>query len=241
MTATDGALGEHPEGLLAPGEALAARRRVELQSSAEALGAHRVVVLGYPDSGMAGTADNATAGAFCTVEVSVAAERLAVVLREEDADVLTVYDPHGGYGHPDHVQVHHVGVAAAALAGTPHVYEATVDRDRMRELVKNNPRWNEDGGPDVETFGLPAEEITTRVDVRAALGAKRAAMRAHASQVGDFGPFLEMPDEALGEAFGEETFRRLGPATGSDAPETSLPLQPGGLHGARGTGATVGS
>ena len=29
------------------------------------------------------------------------------------ADVLTIYDPAGGYGHPDHVQVHEVGVRAA--------------------------------------------------------------------------------------------------------------------------------
>ena len=35
--------------------------------------------------------------------------RLAVLLREEQADVLTIYDRNGGYGHPDHVQVHRVG------------------------------------------------------------------------------------------------------------------------------------
>ncbi len=33
--------------------------------------------------------------------------------------MLTVYDEHGGYGHPDHVAVHRVGVLAAQLAGTP--------------------------------------------------------------------------------------------------------------------------
>ena len=42
-----------------------------------------------------------------------------------DADVLTVYDDHGGYGHPDHIQVHRVGSRAAELAGHAAVYEAT--------------------------------------------------------------------------------------------------------------------
>src|SRR3546814_8370258 len=57
---------------------------------------------------------------------------LAEVLREENADVLTIYDPNGGYGHPDHIQVHHVGVRAAELAGTPFVYEASTNRDHMK-------------------------------------------------------------------------------------------------------------
>src|SRR5450631_2062710 len=51
VTATDGALGEVPDGLLAEGERLADRRRRELAASARALGVHRVEMLGYPDSG----------------------------------------------------------------------------------------------------------------------------------------------------------------------------------------------
>ena len=58
----------------------------------------------------------------------VAADALARIVREERADVLTIYDANGGYGHPDHVQVHRVGLRAASLAGTPVVLEATVDR-----------------------------------------------------------------------------------------------------------------
>ena len=45
--------------------------------------------------------------------------------------MLTTYDAAGGYGHPDHVQVHRVGRLAARMAGTPVVLEATVDRDLL--------------------------------------------------------------------------------------------------------------
>ena len=38
---------------------------------------------------------------------------------------------YGGYGHPDHVQVHRVGLRAAELAGTPVVLEATVSRELL--------------------------------------------------------------------------------------------------------------
>jgi hypothetical protein len=52
-------------------------------------------------------------------------------------------------------------------------------------------------------------------------------MAAHESQVGDFGPFLAMPAEQVEAAFGQESFRRRGPATGQGgtaALETALPL-----------------
>ncbi|MCA1005992.1 PIG-L family deacetylase [Rhodococcus hoagii] len=223
VTATDGALGEVPDGVLADGETLAQRRRRELEASTSVLGAHRVVMLHYADSGMAGTPENANPDAFCNVDVETAAARLAEILREEDADVLTIYDPNGGYGHPDHVQVHHVGVRAAELADVPHVYEAAVSRDHIRRMMAANPEWSEEATPpDFDTFGLSDDEITTVVDVTAALAAKRAAMLAHETQIGDFGPFLQMPEEQLHAAFGQEWFRRRGAPTG--LAETALPL-----------------
>ncbi|NLU84081.1 PIG-L family deacetylase [Rhodococcus sp. HNM0569] len=230
VTATDGALGEVPDGLLADGEALADRRRRELEASADVLGAHRVVMLPYADSGMAGAPTNSAPRAFAGADVASAAARLAEVLRDERADVVTVYDPHGGYGHPDHVQVHRVGVHAADLAGVEHVYEATTNRDHVRTMMSAmSERAGADGAaaeagrmPDLDTFGLPDADITTAIDVSSVIAAKRAAMRMHASQIGDFGPFLELPDDMLVAAFGTEWFRRRGTPPGQR--ETMLPL-----------------
>jgi LmbE family N-acetylglucosaminyl deacetylase len=124
--------------------------------------------------------------------------------------------------------VHVVGVRAAELAGVAHVYEATVNRDQMVRLMASNPQWAADASPpDVSEFGLPESEITTVVDVRTAMAAKRSAMAAHESQVGDFGPFLAMPAEQIEAAFGLESFRRRGGAAGqrdTAAMETTLPL-----------------
>lgn len=223
VTATDGALGEFPENILADGETLAERRKTELAESAEALGVSRIVMLHYADSGMAGTPENGMPDAFCNADVDEAAHRLATVLEEEKADVVTIYDPNGGYGHPDHIKVHFVGLRAAELAGTAHVYETTTNRDHMRQLIEANPSWSEETSPpDVETFGLPESEITTVVDVSSVMDAKRAAMEAHKTQVGDFGPFLKMPPEILAVVFGREWFRRVGGGPGLT--ETSLPL-----------------
>ena len=124
---------------------LAAVRAAELTRSARLLGCARVELLGYEDSGMDGTAGGPTA--FCRTPLPDAAERLAAILEQEQADVLTVYDEHGGYGHPDHIAVHRVGVLAAQLAGTPRVREATSDRDLLKRGARVHRRQARgDGG-----------------------------------------------------------------------------------------------
>ncbi len=216
VTATDGALGECPEGLLADGEELAELRAREVQASAAALGVAEHRFLGYGDSGMVGTEGNAVSGAFCNVDVEEAASRLAAWLAEVGADVLVAYDEHGGYGHPDHIQVHRVGVRAAELAGTRALYQATVNREAVLALMAQAAELGmlgEDGsGPSPEemaTIGLPAAEITTMVDVSAYTAPKQAAMRCHRTQIGDMAFFLGLPGETFSQAFGREWFVRM--------------------------------
>ncbi|HEX2118991.1 MAG TPA: PIG-L family deacetylase, partial [Acidimicrobiales bacterium] len=132
VVATKGECGEVPEGFLEPGEALWQRRVEETLAAAEILGVARVEFLGYEDSGMVGTPENDRPESFWQADVDEAAGRLAAILTEEKADILTVYDENGSYGHPDHVQVHRVGVRAAELAGTPKVYMSTINRDHFR-------------------------------------------------------------------------------------------------------------
>jgi LmbE family N-acetylglucosaminyl deacetylase len=217
VVATRGERGEVPEGFLAGGEELWQRRVSETRAAAEILGVHRVEFLGYLDSGMMGTPANQGPGSFWTTPVDEAAGKLAALLGETRADVLTCYDDNGGYGHPDHIRVHTVGMRAAALAGTPRVYQNTINRDQIlrgRRLFTGPPGAEP---PDVENdpgFGKPETDITAAVDVRRYLAAKRAAMRAHASQISEQSFFLALPDEAFSYAFGTEWFIRDGQGPG---------------------------
>jgi LmbE family N-acetylglucosaminyl deacetylase len=212
VVATRGELGEVPEGFLDDGEELWQRRIVETQASADILGADRVEFLGYTDSGMMGEPTNDRPGTFWTADVEEAAAKLAAILRDESADVLTVYDDHGGYGHPDHIQVHRVGMRAAALAGTPRVYQATINRDRA--LAGRAARGDVDMPEFADDFGTPESQITCAVDVTKFADEKRQAMRAHASQISEQSFFLAMPDEAFRFAFGTEWFIREGQGPG---------------------------
>ena len=225
VTATRGEHGEVADGFLDPGEALWQRREQELAEACKTLGVHRQEFLGYVDSGMADTPENSAPGSFWQAPVDEAAQRLAEILDEEQADILTTYDDNGGYGHPDHIQVHRVGVRAAELAGTRKVYEATLDRDYIKSLWRQAEEMGlalPDGmeSPDDFTMGLPGELITTRVDVTAFLEQKRQAMAAHASQIGETSFFLSMPPPAFAAVWGMEAYVLRGAAPGTA--ETTL-------------------
>jgi len=213
---TRGEQGEPVEGVLRDGEALWERRIVETAASAKILGAEEPRFLGYEDSGMIGTPENDNSNCFWQADVEEAAQRLADILVEVDADVLTIYDDHGNYGHPDHIQVYRVGRRAAEIAGITHVFEATANRTRIQESMgaaadTDAPDGMEDG-PDPEmmkTFGTPASDIRFEVDVSAVIDRKKQSMMAHASQIGPDSFFLKMPDEVFVGAFGIESFNAL--------------------------------
>ena len=209
-------LGEYPDGFLDEGEELWPHRVREAAAAVDVLGAARTEFLGYRDSGMMGTPENEAPNSFWQADIEEAAGRLAAILTDEDADVLTIYDDHGVYGHPDHIQVHRVGVRAAELAATPRVYESTANRDAvqngLREAEGMGVELPGDLDPDAfSNFGVTDDEITTEIDVTDFLEVKRASMRAHASQISESSFFLSMPDEFFGRAFGQEWYIRRGP------------------------------
>ena len=213
---------EGGRGLAGPrdgsGAMLSRVRMAELDRAASALGCARVVSLGYADSGLRPAP--ADGDAFVHADVDEAAHRLADVLREERADVLTVYDRNGGYGHPDHVQVHRVGVEAARLAGTPVVLEATVPAGAFRMLLAGLRLLGHPVGRSAplgthQVFADPGR-ITHRVRVTGVLRAKRAAMAAHGSQRRGDGTVrlldhvLRLPLPLFGLVFGHEWFVERG-------------------------------
>ena len=190
----------------------------------------RVAFLGYRDSGMIEDPANAHPDCFWQADVDEATDRLNNLLDSEVVDVLVVYDSHGGYGHPDHIQVHRVGtrwVHRRVQAGDRSVRLrwVTMNRDALqasmdaalvemeRAEAAGEKAWSDDAMLEVrrerlesDTFGLPDAEITHGIDVTSVLGRKRSAIRAHTSQIPGDSFFLAMPDEAFAMAFGVEWY-----------------------------------
>ncbi|MFK5646585.1 N-acetyl-1-D-myo-inositol-2-amino-2-deoxy-alpha-D-glucopyranoside deacetylase [Ornithinimicrobium sp. LYQ121] len=143
VTATLGEEGEvippalaHLEGT----EGLGPHRRDEVAGATAALGVRHHWLGGDPprwrDSGMAGSSAAAHPRAFASAPVDEAATVLGGMLLDLRPDVVVTYDPHGGYGHPDHVQTHRVTVAAVAMLPAhvrPLLYVVLVPRSWARE------------------------------------------------------------------------------------------------------------
>jgi LmbE family N-acetylglucosaminyl deacetylase len=106
-------------------------RAAELEAAMGELGVTEWESLGYRDSDMMGRPGNNDPRTFWQADVDEAAGRLTWLVRRYQPDVMTTYNSFGGYGHPDHIRVHEVGLRAAEVAGTPHVYESTFNRDYM--------------------------------------------------------------------------------------------------------------
>ncbi len=207
VTATDGRMGSDPDRTPLD----------ELQLSAAVLGAHRVECLDYADSGYGPVFYDDPPGRvrFARADLDVAAQSLAAILRAERAEVLLSYEPNGGYGHRDHIQVHRVGKRAAELAGTARVLEATMPRELLRRVSRicrllrlPAPYTAEE----LKSAYAPRAAITHQINVRRYARHKRDAFAAHHSQIGGglksrmFGILLRVPPQIFGMIFGYEWF-----------------------------------
>jgi LmbE family N-acetylglucosaminyl deacetylase len=241
VTATDGAEGEihnydDPDSLR---DQLVDLRAGEVRAALDLLGVKHHEFLGFRDSGMMGTGANADPSAFWQAELFEAAKRLVRLIRRYQPEVMIVYDPFGGYGHPDHIQVHRIGMAAffgcRDLGWFPleddeeewrplKLYWTAWGRERMRALNQMRAEAN----PDDESYltrvdrGFPDEELSAIIDVADYVDLKVAALRAHRTQIPDDWFAMSVPEEARRAWFGIESFLRLFSGVDSPLPESDL-------------------
>jgi N-acetyl-1-D-myo-inositol-2-amino-2-deoxy-alpha-D-glucopyranoside deacetylase len=217
----------------------------ELSAACAALGVSDHRFLGGPgrwhDSGMMGTPANDWDGAFWRADVDEAARVLLEVIKEVRPQVLVTYDSNGFYGHPDHIQAHRVALRAFEMADglVRKFYATAVPKSVLAEGIKIM-REAEAGramgsagseflavdSADELPFGVPDEQVSTEIDARDYLGAKLAAMRAHASQIAVDGPFFALANRVGQRAAGYEYYTLLagprGPGAGRRGWEADL-------------------
>ncbi|HNM95331.1 MAG TPA: N-acetyl-1-D-myo-inositol-2-amino-2-deoxy-alpha-D-glucopyranoside deacetylase [Mycobacterium sp.] len=144
----------------------------------------------WRDSGMAGTPERRRPR-FADADLDEAAGQLADVIAELRPHVVVTYDPNGGYGHPDHIQAHRVTTAAVRAAAerwaVPKFYwtvlAVSAFRAGLEALGPQDVPADWIRPPGEVPFGFTDEQITAEIDAQEHLGAKVAAMSAHATQV----------------------------------------------------------
>ncbi|ORI17730.1 N-acetyl-1-D-myo-inositol-2-amino-2-deoxy-alpha-D-glucopyranoside deacetylase [Rhodococcus sp. 1163] len=195
-------IGDRWAGLVADrADQLGGYRIHELHRALAVLGAQSPTFLGgagrWRDSGMAGTPAALNPRAFVNADRDEALSALLSVIRTVRPHVVVAYDPEGGYGHPDHQQVHSLVTEAVDIADSdryPEVgapwgpqklyWTVTGEKQLARGLdsiadIPDGWRMPEPG----ELPSVPEATITTSLDVSGVLGSKRAALEAHATQV----------------------------------------------------------
>jgi N-acetyl-1-D-myo-inositol-2-amino-2-deoxy-alpha-D-glucopyranoside deacetylase len=190
----------------------------------------------YRDSGMMGLPTNDHPRSFWRADLDTAAGLLLEIMQEVRPQVLVTYDPNGFYGHPDHIQAHRVAMRAAELAGPvgcapAKVYWTAVPRRvlqaSMRAFAESaaNPFAGVDRAEDLP-FGTADEEIAARIDARGQVGAKEAALRAHATQIPPNSWLYTIAGKSGSEFMGMEYFTlaagERGPGDGPDGWESDL-------------------
>lgn len=180
-------------------EDLPSVRLRELDESAKILGYASVHLLGYRDSGMAGSEENSHPESFWSAPMEQATERLVRIIREERPHVLITYaEDQSRYPHPDHIRAHDVTHAAFDAAGDASRFpdagepwqplklywcgfllrQLRAFDDAMKAAGRESPfaEWVTGRKDHHETF-------TTRIDVGDFLGHRRDALAAHRTQV----------------------------------------------------------
>jgi LmbE family N-acetylglucosaminyl deacetylase len=195
IVATDGAQGAANTSV-PRGPEIAKLRADEARCSAQALGMHPPILLGFPD----GALGNYNADPALLFRVT---QRVHEELQRLRPDVLITWGPDGGYGHPDHRLVSSI-VTQLVRAGAPGVpqrlFYASLPAEGIRAM---NPARG------VPPFVIPrADLFSVRVPFADAdLNAGRRSFECHKTQVS------------------QETVDRVFPAM-RDAWKAGIPLSP---------------
>jgi LmbE family N-acetylglucosaminyl deacetylase len=232
---TNGEAGEihHPE--LVEDEArprLGQIRQDEARAALRILHDAEPIFLGYRDSGMKDTEDNANPAAFMNVPLDEAVGRLIEVIRATGPQVIVTYDENGGYGHPDHIMANRIATEAFNRTrseewGPKKLYYTAASREGFKRQAEGlaslglKVPWLDDDF-DFDQYGSPNEDLSAIVDVSPHAHLKKHALAVHRTQIpGDFF-FLQIPDEALQQFGGWEYFRRIWPPHRAGEQETDL-------------------
>jgi LmbE family N-acetylglucosaminyl deacetylase len=236
ICATRGEAGEISDAALATPQTLGLVREQELRTACQIMGVEDLSFLEYHD------------GQLADADPMEAIGRIVRHIRRLRPQVIVTFGPNGGYGHRDHIAIHHYTKAAFHQAGDPRahpehqadglrpyapqkLYFIGYPRGLMRRLLEQTLRAQPDFQPfgavatiPLEEMGTADEEITTTLPLDDALYAVRTrAGEAHRTQQNPNGPFAHLAPEALRAVWGTQYFvRAIPPISAPDGSEHDL-------------------
>jgi mycothiol S-conjugate amidase len=214
-------------------------RREELARSAKVIGYDEVVLLGYRDSGMPDSEDNAHPDNFANAPLSEAVGRFVEIIRREKPQVIVTYgDDQRGYPHPDHLRVHDISLPAFDAAGDPTAYPEMgepFEPQKLYYVVWSRARIQATHEKFVELgiespfgedwFKRPSQDdqITTSIDIADWYDVRLDSLLAHETQVDPTSPFwFGLPRDVSRTVHPYDDYVLARSRVGSELPETDL-------------------
>ena len=230
VCATRGEVGEISNPALATPETLGEVREQELRGACDKLGINPPIFLDYRDSGMDGTAENNDPRAFMNAPAEKVIPQLVGYIRQLQPQIILTFDPSGGYGHPDHIAIHHHTMAAFDAAADSSQFPELGEpwqSDRLYYIVLARSFFEGiyqklvDLGEDVSQIdrfrdspaGWPDEEVSLMRDVSAFVETKWKAFYCHQTQINPKSPFRKVPDNFMKQLIRREYFVLAKPTT----------------------------
>ena len=179
MTITD--LGQH--------------REEELKRATAALGLPDPIFLDFHDSGRAERTRYDDPLALMNVNPFAAELKIREVIGSIKPDIMITFDPHGGYGHIDHLVIHRAAAAAFFSSGNlgggqlMRLYFTALGVEAAQGLS----RMGQDLDPNI--YGVSESTIAVKMDVSQQAERKKAALTAHGSQTGPNSRMAQMSKE----------------------------------------------
>lgn len=232
VCATDGNAGTVDAGMLEGYRSTSQLRAAELCCAAQTLGLAGIDWLAYRDSGMAGAPENDHPESLVQAPMERLVGQIVASIRRRKPQVILCDNRFGGYGHPDHIKLHHATMQAFDAAADPSQYPEAGAAHRAERLYhpafgfgmfKLLVRLMPVIGRDPHKFGRNGDIDLTqvvrwetpahvRIDIRRTLEIKQAASACHASQGGPLAAAKRMPSWLVRRVFGTESFTQAVPA-----------------------------
>jgi len=231
VTATSGEEGEIRQDGAATRETLGSIRRVELSCAVQALGLAGHRVLGYRDSGMAGTEPNSYPNAYINVPDEEMVEQLVEEIRRFQPQVVLTFEPGGLYGHPDHIAISRQATEAVRRSGNADAYPDQIAHGLdayapARLFYSARPQgfrmeWAQTlrnagidfplPSPERAKEGTPPKEIHLEMDLDGQLERKMACILCHRTQVAADWPYHRVSRDVTRTVLGREYYIRAFP------------------------------
>ncbi|MEI7779898.1 MAG: mycothiol conjugate amidase Mca [Actinomycetes bacterium] len=221
-------------------DGLAVLRRLEMARAAEILAVDHTW-LGFEDSGYpeGDPKPPLPQGCFAQLPLAVATAPLTALIRSYRPHVVTTYDEHGGYPHPDHIRTHEVTIAAIEDAARPAsdgvvgwqvsklYYHMTFHKPKLvalheAALASGIDSPYEEWLANWEDRPHDADRVTTRVPCAEFFGLRDDALRAHASQIDPAGRWFSLPLDLQAQVWPTEDYQLARAWIPATVPEDDL-------------------